>query len=140
MLLAERVAVSRRFQRAIRIDSDLGDPLALEGFVCPPSSAMVLEAMAQHLSESGQGAFTWTGPYGSGKSSLVIALSALLGKDDWCSAGGGGLNRRTYCRRGLEGHASKEGRMAGPTDSGPSGPPRTFGGRRCPSQETGWAG
>ena len=81
MLLAERVAVSRRFQRAIRIDTDLGDPLALEGFVCPPSSAMVLETMAQHLSESGQGAFTWTGPYGSGKSSLVVALSALLGKD-----------------------------------------------------------
>ena len=81
MLLAERVAVSRRFQRAIRIDTDLGDPQALEGFVCPPSSATVLETMAQHLSESGQGAFTWTGPYGSGKSSLVIALSALLGKD-----------------------------------------------------------
>ena len=81
MLLAERVAVSRRFQRAIRIDTDLGDPLALEGFVCPQSSALVLETMAQHLSDSGQGAFTWTGPYGSGKSSLVVALSALLGKD-----------------------------------------------------------
>ena len=81
MPLAERVAVSRRFQRAIRIDTDLGDPQALEGFVCPQSSAIVLESMAQHLSESGQGAFTWTGPYGSGKSSLVVALSALLGKD-----------------------------------------------------------
>ena len=34
--------------------------------------------MARHVSETGQGAFTWTGPYGSGKSSLVIALSALL--------------------------------------------------------------
>ncbi|WP_419616889.1 hypothetical protein [Thiolapillus sp.] len=34
--------------------------------------------MAQHVSETGQGAFTWTGPYGSGKSSLVVALSALL--------------------------------------------------------------
>ncbi len=34
--------------------------------------------MARHVSDTGQGAFTWTGPYGSGKSSLAIALSALL--------------------------------------------------------------
>ena len=81
MPLAERVTVSRRFQRAIRIDTDLDDPAALEGFVCPQSSAVVLEAMAQHLVESGQGAFTWTGPYGSGKSSLAVALSALVGPD-----------------------------------------------------------
>ncbi len=37
--------------------------------------------MARHVSENGQGAFTWTGPYGSGKSSLVIALSAVLNGD-----------------------------------------------------------
>ena len=33
---------------------------------------------ARHVAETGQGAFTWTGPYGGGKSSLVVALSALL--------------------------------------------------------------
>ena len=78
MPLDERVFVARRFQRAVRIDTDLGDPSALEGFICPQSSAVVLETMARHVFESGQGAFTWTGPYGSGKSSLVVALSALL--------------------------------------------------------------
>ena len=81
MPLAERVTVARRFQRAIRIDTDVGDPLALEGYVCTKSSASVLETMAQHLLEAGHSAFTWTGPYGSGKSSLVVALSALLGPD-----------------------------------------------------------
>ena len=81
MPLAERVTVSRRFQRAIRIDTDLDDPGALEGFVCPRSFAALLENMARHVSENGQGAFTWTGPYGSGKSSLAIALSALLNGD-----------------------------------------------------------
>lgn len=81
MPLADRVTVARRFQRAIRIDTDVGDPFALEGFVCTQSSASVLETMAQHLSEAGHSAFTWTGPYGSGKSSLVVALSALLGPD-----------------------------------------------------------
>ena len=81
MPLAERVTVSRRFQRAIRIDSDLDDPLALEGFVCTRASSYVLETMARHMAEAGHGAFTWTGPYGSGKSSLVVVLSALLGAD-----------------------------------------------------------
>lgn len=78
MALNERVRIARRFLRSIRIDYDLGDVAALEGFVCPQSSADVLATMARHVSETGQGAFTWTGPYGSGKSSLVVALSALL--------------------------------------------------------------
>ncbi|MDE2665979.1 MAG: ATP-binding protein [Acidobacteriota bacterium] len=78
MALADRIHVSRRYQRAIRIDTDVGNPAALEGFVCPASSAEVLETMARYVSESGQGAFTWTGPYGSGKSSLAVALSAAL--------------------------------------------------------------
>ena len=78
MALAEHVNVARRFQRAIRIDLDLGDPGALEGFICPQSSAEVLKTMARHIAEGGQGAFIWTGPYGGGKSSLVVALSALL--------------------------------------------------------------
>ncbi|QCF27479.1 DUF6079 family protein [Hydrocarboniclastica marina] len=77
MYLSETVYVGRRFQRSIRIDTDLRDPDALTGFICPESSAAVLTSMANHIVESGQAAFTWTGPYGSGKSSLVIALSAL---------------------------------------------------------------
>ena len=78
MALDERVRIARRFLRSIRIDADLGAAAALEGFICPQSSADVLITMARHVSETGQGAFTWTGPYGSGKSSLVVALSALL--------------------------------------------------------------
>lgn len=78
MSLVDRVKVGRRYLRSIRIDTDLTDPKALEGFVCPQTSADVLLTMARHVAETGQGAFTWTGPYGSGKSSLVVALSALL--------------------------------------------------------------
>lgn len=81
MPLADHVHIERRFLRSIRIDTDVRDIKALEGFVCPASSAEVLLAMARHVSETGQGAFTWTGPYGSGKSSLVVALSALLNGD-----------------------------------------------------------
>lgn len=75
--LAEHVSIARRFQKAIRIDSDLDKKEALEGYICPKSSADVLEAMAHHASETGHGAFTWTGPYGSGKSSLILIFSAL---------------------------------------------------------------
>ena len=78
MPLADHIRIKRRFLRSIRIDTDVSDIKALEGFICPHSSAEVLLSMARHVSETGQGAFTWTGPYGSGKSSLVVALSALL--------------------------------------------------------------
>ena len=78
MLLKDRVRIARRFLRSVRIDADLGDANALDGFVCPQSSAQVLATMTRHISETGQGAFTWTGPYGSGKSSLAVALAALL--------------------------------------------------------------
>ena len=82
MTLADRVHVARRYQLAIRIDTDLSNPAALEGFICPRSSGEVLQTMARHVAESGQGAFTWTGPYGSGKSSLAVALGAMLNGDE----------------------------------------------------------
>lgn len=78
MPIGHRVHVARRFLRSIRIDSDFGNAASLEGFVCPQTFADVLLTMARHVSETGHGAYTWTGPYGSGKSSLVIAFSALL--------------------------------------------------------------
>ena len=96
MTLAEHVKVSRRFQRAIRIDLDLGNADALEGFTCPQSSAEVLQTMARHVALDGQGAFTWTGPYGSGKSSLAIALSALLnGKPSLRETAASSIGERT---------------------------------------------
>lgn len=78
MTLADTVYVEPRFQRSIRIDTDLTQGDALAGYICPESSANVLEQMADHILSTKQASFTWTGPYGSGKSSLVIALSRLL--------------------------------------------------------------
>lgn len=82
MMLRDDVHIARQFLRSIRIDTDLDDPKALEGFICPRTSAEVLLSMANHVEKTGQGAFTWTGPYGSGKSSLLVALSALLSGDN----------------------------------------------------------
>jgi hypothetical protein len=79
MTLADRVSVARRFQRSIRLDADLARSDALQGFVCQRSAAEGLIGMAGQIAKTAQRAFTWTGPYGSGKSSLAVALAALLG-------------------------------------------------------------
>lgn len=78
-MLMQKVRVARRFTRSIRVDADLGDPAALEGFICSQSAADALLLMGRHRAATQHGAFTWTGPYGSGKSSLAVALAALLG-------------------------------------------------------------
>ena len=75
------VRIGRRFLRSIRIDNDLGDPQALDGFICPRTSAEVLMQMAKHVSSNRHSAFIWTGPYGSGKSSLIVGLDALLSEN-----------------------------------------------------------
>ncbi len=77
----ENIQLTNRFQRAVRIDSDVFNPQAIDGFICPPSSADVISTMVDSVLQSNQCAFTWTGPYGSGKSSLVVFLSALLSQD-----------------------------------------------------------
>ena len=79
MKLSDEIYVSDRFQRSIRIDSDLNDEAVINSFVCPQSSADVLLNMARSRKKAGEAAFTWTGPYGSGKSSLAVILNALLG-------------------------------------------------------------
>jgi hypothetical protein len=79
MTLADHVTINRRFQRSIRLDSDLLREDALIGFVCQRSAADGLLAMASQITKTAQRAFTWTGPYGGGKSSLAVSLAGLLG-------------------------------------------------------------
>lgn len=78
-MLSERVAIERRFQRSIRLDADIGSVDALQGFVCQRSAADGLANMSRQIAQTNQRAFTWTGPYGGGKSSLAVALAGLLG-------------------------------------------------------------
>ena len=77
-LLIDQVSIARRFQRSIRIDTDINKISALEGFICPQSSREALLSIANQVSIDKQCSFTWTGPYGSGKSSLLVVLAALL--------------------------------------------------------------
>lgn len=81
-MLSDVVKVARRFQKAVRVDTDQVGKGALDGYVFSPSAAQIIKRMATQSAETGQGAFTWTGPYGGGKSSLALLLSGLLGNDD----------------------------------------------------------
>jgi len=77
--LSSVVDISRKFLRSIQIDDDFGREDALSGYVCQGTARSLLENMAQQVLETKQRAFTWTGPYGGGKSSLALMLCALVG-------------------------------------------------------------
>lgn len=76
--LSDVVSISSQFQRSIHIDSDLGNIEALQGYVCQGTAKAVLENTARHILETNQRSFTWTGPYGGGKSSLALGLCSLV--------------------------------------------------------------
>lgn len=77
--LSEVVSISRQFLRSIRLDADFGREDALSGYVCQGTARSLLESMARQLVSTRQRAFTWTGPYGGGKSSLALMLCSLVG-------------------------------------------------------------
>lgn len=76
--LSDIVRVSRHYQRSIRLDTDLGRDDALDGYICHGTASSVLDNMSKQILESRQRAFTWTGPYGGGKSSLAVALASAV--------------------------------------------------------------
>jgi DNA replication protein DnaC len=48
------------------------------GYICHSTATSILENMARQLTETNQRSFTWTGPFGGGKSSLAVALASAL--------------------------------------------------------------
>lgn len=77
--LSDVVKISRQFLRSIRLDTDIGREDALSGYVCQGTASSLLESMARQIRDTKQRAFTWTGPYGGGKSSLALMLCSLVG-------------------------------------------------------------
>ena len=76
--LNEIVTVSRQFLRSVNLEADLGRADALQGYVCQETASSLLNNMAHHIAKTRQRAFTWTGPYGGGKSSLALVLGSLV--------------------------------------------------------------
>jgi hypothetical protein len=77
-MLCSVVSISRQFLRSVRIDTDLGREDALAGYICQGTARSLLENMSKQIVETNQRAFTWTGPYGGGKSSLALSLCSLV--------------------------------------------------------------
>lgn len=81
-ILSENVSISLQYQRSIRVDKDLENKNSIEGFICHNTATSVIENIIHQLHYTNQGAYTWTGPFGSGKSSLALILATMLGKNN----------------------------------------------------------
>ena len=77
-ILSDIVQISRQYQRSIRVDADIGRRDALNGYICHATASSVVDGMCKQLAETNQRSFTWTGPFGGGKSSLAVALASAL--------------------------------------------------------------
>jgi hypothetical protein len=79
--LSDIVRISRQYQRSIRIDADIGRADALDGYIFHSTAASVIDGMCRQVAGTNQRSFTWTGPFGGGKSSLAVALASALHPD-----------------------------------------------------------
>jgi hypothetical protein len=79
--LSDIVRISRQYQRSIRVDADIGRADALNGYICHATATAVVDGICKQLTDTNQRCFTWTGPFGGGKSSLAVALASALHPD-----------------------------------------------------------
>ncbi len=76
--LSSIVSIDRRFARSARLDADLNGTPPLVGYVLQASVAKALRTLGESQRDHHQGAYTWTGPYGGGKSSAALLLANLV--------------------------------------------------------------
>jgi hypothetical protein len=79
--LSDIVQISRQYQRSIRIDADIGRADAMDGYIFHTTASSVIDGMCRQVAGTNQRSFTWTGPFGGGKSSLAVALASTLHPD-----------------------------------------------------------
>ncbi|MET2946691.1 hypothetical protein ABXV18_01205 [Vibrio owensii] len=80
MTLNKQYSIATRQQRSTRIDSDLS-PEFFQGLVYHGTAQSALETLFRQYAQTGQSAYTLTGPYGSGKSTIALLLTGLLHED-----------------------------------------------------------
>ena len=111
-VLADGMSVRGRFARSANLERDLARPEPLDGYVLTARGLDVIERIAAAaVRGSAGGAWSITGPYGSGKSSLALLLDAAFGGRselhrsamnliDNSSTAAGDLIRRAHERHG----------------------------------------
>lgn len=80
--LGDTVSINRNFVKSINLELDFGRLDSIKEYIFQPSALNVLDIMANQISSTKQRTFTWTGPYGSGKSSLALILANLAGGNE----------------------------------------------------------
>ena len=79
-LLADCITVSGRFARSANVERDAGHAEPLDGYIVTARALDVVERIAKSAADRASGgAWSLTGPYGSGKSSLALLLDAAFG-------------------------------------------------------------
>ena len=110
--LADAITVESRFARSANLERDIAQREPLDGYIVTARALDVIERITTAAAQ-GQagGAWSLTGPYGSGKSSLALLLDAALGEAsvtrqvaqrliDDASPTVGALARRAHQRHG----------------------------------------
>lgn len=80
MTLNNYYSIAIRHQRSTRINSDLHVEF-FSGLVYHGTAQTALETLFRQYAQIGQRAYTLTGPYGSGKSTIALLLTGLLHQD-----------------------------------------------------------
>ena len=81
--LADYIAVVGRFARSASLERDIARREPLDGYVVTARALDVVERIATTAANGAAGgAWSLTGPYGSGKSSLALLLDAAFGERD----------------------------------------------------------
>ena len=80
--LANSISVRARFARSASLERDIARLEPLDGYVVTARALDVVERIAEATANGAAGgAWSLTGPYGSGKSSLALLIDAALGDD-----------------------------------------------------------
>lgn len=79
--LADHITISPRFARSANLERDVTAVDPLEGYVATARAVDVVERLATRAaSTAAGGAWSITGPYGSGKSSLALLIDGAFGE------------------------------------------------------------
>ena len=77
--LADKIFVSKRFARSMNLERDVDQIEPLDGYIVTARALEVIERIAKAAMGPSGGAWSLTGPHGSGKSSLALLLDATFG-------------------------------------------------------------
>lgn len=79
MQLKEIVKIDNRFQKSVNLQLDLGDRKKVESYIPTRSSLVILKRYLDNLQHgNGENSTILIGPYGKGKSHLLLVLLSLL--------------------------------------------------------------